>query len=88
MKLTNEELKENLLEELYNFITEHNEIQIEHSVYGENIICVKVGLTVYECDKSHLNAFIRGYQVAIESEFLKVYTENVDISKYLKKTAN
>lgn len=68
MKLTNEELKENLLEELYNFVIEHQEIQIIHSAYGENIIAVKVGLTVYECDRSHLNAFIRGYQVATESE--------------------
>jgi hypothetical protein len=68
MKLTKEELRENLLEELYNFVIEHSEIQIAHSAYGENIITVKIGLTIYECDKSHLNAFIRGYQVAIESE--------------------
>lgn len=66
MKLTNEELKENLLEELYEFVIKHPEIQIEHSSYGENIGCVKVNLTIYECDKSHLNSFIRGYQVALE----------------------
>lgn len=67
MKLTNEELKENLLEELYNFVINHNEVQITHSAYGENIVAVRIGLTVYECDKSHLNAFVRGYQVAVES---------------------
>ncbi len=65
MKLTKDELKENLLEELYEFVLNHPDIQIEHSAYGKNIITVKIGLTVYECDKSHLNAFIRGYQVAL-----------------------
>lgn len=66
MKFTKEEIRECLLEELYNFILEHPEIRFEHSMIGENIIDIHVGLTVYECDKSHANAFIRGYQVALE----------------------
>lgn len=67
-KLTDIELKELLFEELYEFVLKHKEIQIKHSIIGENIVDICIDLTIYECDKSHANSFIRGYQIAYESK--------------------
>lgn len=66
-KMKKEEIKELLLEELYEFVLKHEEIQINHSLYGKNIIHVKIGLNIYECDKSHLNSYIAGYKAALEN---------------------
>lgn len=67
MKLTEEELQKNLLEELYEFVKQHPEIQISHSLYGVNLLRVDVDSMNYVCDKPQLNAFVRGYQMSYET---------------------